>query len=349
MNSAVVAAIIAAGVSALTLVVSVAAQIYGIRRTSRDTEKGREEQHEQLDRTLTEQRTQTMNERFATAADRLGDDKPAAVRLAGVYAMAGLADDWEKNRQTCVDVLCAYLRLPYHPDAGDDDAGDDDPGGDARAKERLKFCEIREVRHTAMRVIAEHLRDKGVEKQVAARSWQGLNFNFSGVIFDGSTFSHARFSGPGSVDFGRAKFSTSDKVSFHHVDFSGGTIKFRHTRFIDGPVEFHDAKFSGGAVSFHDARFSGGTVDFGRAVFSDGRVSFNDAKFSSGVVSFDGAEFSGGVVSFEGAEFCGGVVTFRGAIFSGGTVDFSHVADWSRPPKFDWEGTPPVGVTLPAA
>jgi len=27
--------------------------------------------------------------------------------------MAGLADDWPENRQTCVDILCAYLRLPY--------------------------------------------------------------------------------------------------------------------------------------------------------------------------------------------------------------------------------------------
>jgi hypothetical protein len=65
------------------------------------------EQNQQLDRTLAEQRTRTLNERFTTAAEQLGSDKPA-VRLAGVYAMAaGLADDWEENRQTCVDVLCA--------------------------------------------------------------------------------------------------------------------------------------------------------------------------------------------------------------------------------------------------
>ena len=56
------------------------------------------EQRKELDRTLAEQRTRTLNERFATAADKLGDDKPPAVRLAGVYAMAGLADDWKKGR-----------------------------------------------------------------------------------------------------------------------------------------------------------------------------------------------------------------------------------------------------------
>src|SRR5204862_2869778 len=118
------------------------------------------EQRQQLDRTLSEQRTRTLNERFATAAGQLGEDRPPAVRLAGVYAMAGLADDWTENRQTCIDVLCAYLRLPYEPD----------PGGDAPADERLAFRASREVRHTVIRVITAHLR------QGAAMSWQGLDF-----------------------------------------------------------------------------------------------------------------------------------------------------------------------------
>ena len=134
MDPQVVAAIIAAVVSVLTLVGTLAAQYLGRRATGRDTEKTFEEQRQhldrtlaeqsrQLDRTLAEQQTRTWNERFATAADRLGSDKPAAVRLAGVYAMAGLADDWEANRQTCVDVLCAYLRMPYEADPGKDSSG----------------------------------------------------------------------------------------------------------------------------------------------------------------------------------------------------------------------------------
>jgi hypothetical protein len=89
MNPTVVAAIIAASVSVLTLVGTLAAQYFGRRATSRDTRRALEEQGKQLDRTLAEQRTRTLNERFATAAEQLGDDKPAAVRLAGVYAMAG--------------------------------------------------------------------------------------------------------------------------------------------------------------------------------------------------------------------------------------------------------------------
>ena len=49
-------------------------------------------------------RTRVFNERFVAISTQLGDDQNA-VRLAGVHAMAGLADDWEENRQTCIDVL----------------------------------------------------------------------------------------------------------------------------------------------------------------------------------------------------------------------------------------------------
>src|SRR6185312_13768948 len=115
-------------------------------------------QSEQLRQTLAEQRTRTLNERFATAAGQLGDDKPPTVRLAGVYAMAGLAEDWPENQQTCVDVLCGYLRMPYEPD----------PAEDVPAPERLAFWASRQVRHTVIRVITAHL------KPDAAVSWQAL-------------------------------------------------------------------------------------------------------------------------------------------------------------------------------
>jgi hypothetical protein len=99
------------------------------------------EQTKHLDRTLAEQRTRALNERFSTAAEQLGNDKPPPLQLAGVYAMAALADDWEENRQTCIDVLCAYLRMPYAPD----------PGDEAPEQERLTFRANREVRHTIIR------------------------------------------------------------------------------------------------------------------------------------------------------------------------------------------------------
>jgi len=145
------------------------------------------EQREQLDRTLAEQRTRTLNERFDTVAGQLGSDKPPAVRMAAVYAMAALADDWPDHRQMCVDVLCACLRMPYEPE----------PGDDAPVEKRLAFQASREVRHTVIRVITAHLNG------TAPVSWCGLNFDFAGAVFDGGDFAGAKFSGR-TVNFSRA-------------------------------------------------------------------------------------------------------------------------------------------------
>ena len=243
-------------------------------------------QREQLDSTLAEQRTRALNERFAAAAGQLGGDKPPAVRLAGVYAMAGLADDWPQNLQTCVDVLCAYLRPPYDPD----------PGDDVAPAERAAYWAAREVRHTVIRVIAAHL------KAGAAVSWKGLDFDFTGVVFDGGDFTTAEFSGGG--------------VYFTGAEFSGGGVYFTGAEFSGGGVYFIGTKFSGGAVSFT------GTFDFDGREFGGGEPYFNDAKFSGGGVYFSGAEFTGGRVDFDGAEF------------SRGEVDFSGVRNWSVPPTF---------------
>jgi hypothetical protein len=54
MSPEVIAAIIAASVSFLTLIGTLAAQYFGRRATSRDTQKAFEEQRKQLDRTLAE-------------------------------------------------------------------------------------------------------------------------------------------------------------------------------------------------------------------------------------------------------------------------------------------------------
>ena len=197
MDPTVVAAWIAAGVSVPTLAGTVITQIIGFRSTKADTQDQIQAQSDQLDRTLAEQRARTLNERLATAAEQLGDDKPPTVRLAGMYAMAGLADDWEASRQTCVDVLCAYLRMPYEPD----------PGLDAPEPQRLAFRAAREVRHTVIRVITAHLRE---DTKV---SWQGLDLDFTGVVFDGGDFTDAQFSG-GTVDFSHARFSGAE-VDFH--------------------------------------------------------------------------------------------------------------------------------------
>jgi uncharacterized protein YjbI with pentapeptide repeats len=346
MSPEVAAAIIAASVSLLTLLGTLAAQYFGRRATSRDTQKALEEQREQLKQTLDEQRGRTLNERFATAAGQLGNNQPPAVRLAGVYAMAGLADDWEKNRQTCIDVLCAYLRLPY----------DRAPAEDTSRSDHLDFRASREVRHTVIKVISAHL------MAGAAVSWRGFDFDFSDVVFDGGDFRDAIFSGSlvvfdgaefaaGAVHFSRAKFSSGrvffgsakfsgGRVRFKDAEFSGGIVSFRRTDISAGSVEFINATFSGGTVLFTGSAISGGRVSFDEATFAGGTVDFGQAKFTGGTVDFGGADFSGSEVSFFRAEFRGTAVTgqkkfdvlsggpqgslvsFRGARFAAGAVSF---------------------------
>jgi hypothetical protein len=54
-----------------------------------------------------------LRDRYTAAAEQLGHSSPA-VQLAGVYALAGLADDWGalgriKDRQDCIDMLISTL------------------------------------------------------------------------------------------------------------------------------------------------------------------------------------------------------------------------------------------------
>jgi hypothetical protein len=242
-------------------------------RRQRVNEVATVEDKDRWEATAAHDRTRVFNERLTAIATQLGDDQPA-VRLAGVHAMAGLADDWEENRQTCVDVLCACLRLPYDPD----------PGEDAAPPERAAYRANREVRHTVIRLIGAHLRPGHVA------SWGDLDFDFTSVIFDGGDFSGARFSG-GIVRFDGASFSGGE-VSFDGAEFTGGTVSFR------------GAEFSGGKVSFSEAKFFGGKIYFGGEIFGPGAV------FSGGEVDFDGAVFSGGWVSFNGTGFSGSRISF---------------------------------------
>ncbi|MFF3788170.1 pentapeptide repeat-containing protein [Streptomyces sp. NPDC001933] len=253
--------------------------------------------------------TRLHTERFSQAVDKLGSDSPA-VRLGGVHALAGLADDAPSQdlRQTCIDVLCAYLQLPFTPDPGEDPA---------HQEEHHHYLAFRKVRHTILRLIGDHYRrPKGTH-----RSWQGCDLDLTDVTIDGSMdFSRAVFP-EGTVSFRGAVFSEGT-VSFHEAEFSGGTVSFRDATFSGGTVSLRDATFSSSTVSFRGAEFSSGTVDFGNAAFSGGEVYFSHAAFSGGEVSFGSAAFSGGTVNFGNAAFSGSTVYFGNAAFSGSPVSF---------------------------
>ncbi|MEU5233988.1 pentapeptide repeat-containing protein [Streptomyces anulatus] len=268
--------------------------------------------------------TRLHTERFSQAVDKLGSDSPA-VRLGGVHSLAGLADDAPDNslRQTCIDVLCAYLRLPFSPDPGDlpdplpDGTSPSEERRDAHQDKKDRHHAFREVRHTILRLIGDHYRIP----EGTRRSWQGCNLDLTGVTIDGNMdFTGAAFSA-GSVDFTGATFSGGE-VDFTGATFSGGEVSFRRAT-LSGRLSFTGATFSGGEVSFRRATLSGSMLSVATATFSGGKVSFAEVAFSGGAVSFDLAEFSGGTVEFGGAMFSGSAVHFGGSMFCGSNVNLN--------------------------
>lgn len=48
--------------------------------------------------------------RYTEAIKQLGDESSFAIRLGGIYALERIAQDSDRDRQTILDVLCAFLR-----------------------------------------------------------------------------------------------------------------------------------------------------------------------------------------------------------------------------------------------
>lgn len=211
------------------------------------------------------------NERFTNAYTELGSEHPA-VRLGAVHALANLADDAPEGRedlvQTVINVLCAYIRMPYTPAPKEPREGDSQASRERYRELKQEFDSIREVRHTILRLIGNHLRED--------TRWRGKNYDFSGTVFDGGDF-------------------TDIRLTSGHMDFSGA-------HFIDGNVSFFCAHFTDGRVIFSESHFTGGRVNFFGAQFTRGYVSFTKSHFAGGEVDFTVARFVRGSVDFRGAE-----------------------------------------------
>lgn len=330
--------ILTAAITGATALLAAALAILGTRSAAKmaadeahkDTANTLTEQREQLEKTLAEQHFRTLNERFATAAGQLGDDKPA-VRLAGVHAMAALADDWKDNRQGCIDVLCAYLRLPYETTLGDDASG----------VERTMWLGNREVRHTVLRVIAAHLRPTDLPGSQPV-SWCGMDFDFTGAVFDGGDLSYVEFSG--------------GRVSFVEAEFFGGTVYFTGAKFTAGRVSFAGARFAGGWLDFQDCRVAGDSsgvvpgptvrravehrvnvqeTDYAGDYLTPGPLSFIGTQFDSGGLTFKGSSFSGGTVDFYNARFGRFYAGFSDVDFNGGNLSFIEAQFTADAVSFD--------------
>lgn len=185
-----------------------------------------------------------------------------------MYALERLGQDNPKLRQTVIDVICAYLRMPFAPPAevlrGNAEhspctlARDDpDPEPDRQPERRQEL----QVRLTAQRLLRDHTRASGPDNEPVTY-WRGpagerMNLDLGGavlVFFDlgdcevgAAVFGYAQFHG--GTDLVRAQFHGS--AALVGARFYG-FLNLRAARF-HGHADLTAAAFHG-VVDFADVR-----------------------------------------------------------------------------------------------
>ncbi|MGW5724265.1 pentapeptide repeat-containing protein [Amycolatopsis sp. NPDC003865] len=200
-----------------------------------------------------------VTELYTKAVEQLGNDK-APVRLGGLYALERLGQDNPKQRQTIVNVLCAYLRMPFKaPPRGLKGSSARDLGEDPGEGELL-------VRLAVQELLKTHL------SHDAAGFWPGMaidlqratlvDFRLSGCTLAAADFSRARF--VGQLHIRGTRFA--GQVGFYGTEF-GDIVNFDRSVFEEGAF-FSRAHFAAD-VRFTRVR-SGGRFEFSRVVFDEG-------------------------------------------------------------------------------
>ena len=287
---------------------------------------------------------QHITELCTRAVEQLGSDK-VQVRFGGLYALERLAQDNPAYRQAIVNVMCAYLRMPFSPTAPASKPesaaadGRKEPVAESETEADgigLTWQEERQVRLTAQRILTEHLGyDRADDLQSAdppsSRFWNDIRLNLTGATLIDFNLANGII---GDANFHRAAFCGD--ADFHRAAFRGDA-RFGEAAF-EGDALFGEAAFSGDA-SFPAAAFRGDAL-FGEAAFSrsagfrkanfGGDAEFRKANFA-GDAWFDKVTFTG-VASFVKATFTGDA-GFRKATFTGSA--WFDKATFSRGASFD--------------
>ena len=145
--------------SAITVVVGGAVALLLVGRRQQSAEQTLAHQREVAQATERDAAEQRITELYTRAVDQLGAEK-APVRLGGLHALERLAQNNPTQRQTIVDVICAYLRMPFTPPDGQ--APGEDAPEDAHSRYEQGRQEL-QVRLTAQRILSAHLKPKTAE------------------------------------------------------------------------------------------------------------------------------------------------------------------------------------------
>jgi Pentapeptide repeats (9 copies)/Pentapeptide repeats (8 copies) len=230
-----------------------------------------EHQREMAATTARDAVEQRITELYTRAVDQLGAEK-APVRLGGLHALERLAQDNPTQRQTIVDVICAYLRMPYTPP--DDHAPGEDASEDVHRRYEQRRQEL-QVRLTAQRILAAHL-----QPGQPAVFWAKIDLDLTGAYLQqldlsGCQIRSAHFDGATFAGGAMFVHTTFGYAGFREVTFTGNAF-FMGATFVRG-TWFQKVTFAGDAV------FSGAT-------FAEDAV-FHEVTFADRTV-FDGVEFT---------------------------------------------------------
>jgi uncharacterized protein YjbI with pentapeptide repeats len=253
-----------------------------------------------------------ITELYVKAVEQLGSDK-APVRLGGLYALERLADSNPDHRQTVVDVICSYLRMPYNLEVESQFSLPKAIGVPAWLEPRVNLTaasrQEREVRIAAQEILCRHLQGSSpLPSYAKVGNWGALTLNLKGaVLIDFNA--QCMITGDAQFDFAQFHGLTmfNDTRFEGYADFTGssfeGVLLCESTAFV-GSVSFMGAKFNKMAY-FRKAQFGGFSARF-RGSYFGSDAHFHQTVFSS-PADFHGADFQSSV-TFASANFmCSGV------------------------------------------
>lgn len=301
-------------------------------------------------------------ERYIEAVDKLSSEQ-APVRLGGVYALVGLADEWIEddnlNRETrikegqvIINNLCSYIRSPFP-------LADKFTLFEKRAlsvpppmirrkkktyspellqkskKDEITFKEEQEIRLTIIQEIQSRL-SGGLDStnKPTPGPWSKFTYDFSGNFFYPINLSNSYFEAP--IKFSLSNFFESVNFSstFFNDDADFVESSFRENTFFENSIFNADVRFQGAVFTketdFSQATFKG-SADFSKSIFN-GRVLFLAATFC-GYTTFPETTFSQdaqftGITFHQEVDFSKSTFKelsiFIGAFFKGKT-DFSNI------------------------
>jgi hypothetical protein len=220
-------------------------------------------------------RERRITDMYSRAVDHLGSES-APVRLGGLYLLERLGEHEERHRQTVINIICGYLRMPYRVDIEllhrYYRSNEQDPGG--QLEEELQ------VRLAAQRIIVRHLQFKCPGGSPPNDFWDDIDLDLSGAALvdfrlEFCKIRNANFIRTRFFQAARFDFTVFDQAAwFLDVQFEGANAYFTYSKFDRGL--FYRCDF--GLMAYFDGCEFDNAASFSHSTFRS-RASFKDCKF----------------------------------------------------------------------